>query len=71
MHEVQALIHEPLIQPALDAVAAVELRLENEAAIVAAADAVGEAAYRFAEEADGEKFTALDPLLPQPDKYKN
>jgi hypothetical protein len=71
LHEVQALIHEPLIQPALDAVATVELRLENEAAIVAAADAVGEAAYRFAEEAGGENLAALDSLLPQPDRYKN
>jgi hypothetical protein len=71
LHEVQALIHEPLIQPALDAVATVELRLGNTAAIVAAADAVGKAAYKFAEEADGEKLTALDPLLPQPTQYKN
>ncbi len=71
LHEVQAIIHEPLIQPALDAVATVELRLANEAAIVAAADAVGEAAYKFAEKADGEKLTALDPLLPQPAQYKN
>jgi formate-dependent nitrite reductase cytochrome c552 subunit len=71
LHEVQALIREPLIQPALDAVATVELRLANRGAIEAAADAVGEAAYKFAEEADGEKFTALDPLLPQPAQYKN
>jgi hypothetical protein len=49
----------------------VELRLANEAAIVAAADAVGEADYKFAEKADGEKLTALDPLLPQPAQYKN
>jgi Cytochrome c554 and c-prime len=71
LHEVQALIDEPLIQPALDAVAMVELRLENQAAIVAAADAVSNAAYKFAEVADGNKLAALDPLLPQPDQYKN
>jgi hypothetical protein len=71
LHEVQALIREPLVQPALDAVANVELRLANRAAIEAAADAVGEAAYKFAEEADGEKLAALDPLLPEPGQYKN
>jgi Cytochrome c554 and c-prime len=71
LHEVQALIHEPLIQPALDAVATVELRLENEAAIVSSADAVAKAAYKFAAEADGNKLAALDALLPQPTGYKN
>jgi hypothetical protein len=71
LHEVQALIHEPLIQPALDAVASVELRLENQPAIVAAADAIGKAAHKFAEEGDGSKLAAIDPLLPQPAQYKN
>jgi hypothetical protein len=71
LHEVQALITEPLIQPALDAIATVELRLENQAAILAAANAVAEAAYKFADEADGDKLAALDPLLPKPAQYKN
>jgi hypothetical protein len=71
LHQVQALINEPLVQPALDAVATVELRLENSAAIVAAADAVGEAAFKFAEKAIGERLIALDPMLPQPAAYKN
>ncbi|HJQ80608.1 MAG TPA: cytochrome c family protein, partial [Lacipirellulaceae bacterium] len=71
LHEVQALINEPLVQTALDAVATVELRLQNSAAIAAAADAVGEAAYKFAEKADGERLVALDPMLPQPAAYKN
>lgn len=71
LHELQALVNEPLVQPALDAVATVELRLDNSAAIVTAADAVGKAAYKFAEEADGNQLSALDPLLPQPAQYKN
>lgn len=71
LHEIQSLVHAPLLQPALDAVATVELRLDNSAAILAAADAVGKAAYTFAEEADGNKLTAMDPLLPQPGQYKN
>jgi hypothetical protein len=71
LHEVQKLINEPLLQPAIDAVAVVELRLTNKAAIVAAADAVGKAAFAVAEQADGNRFAALDPLLPQPPQYKN
>jgi len=71
LHEVQALINEPLIQPALDAIATVELRLENQAAILAAAGAVGEAAYQFADEADGNKLAAIDPLLPKQAQYEN
>ena len=57
--------------PALDAVATVELRLGNAEAITAAADAVGKAAYEFADEADGNRLAAIDPLLPQPNQYKN
>ncbi len=71
LHEIQKLIHDPLLQPALDAVATVELRLDNSAAILAAADAVGKAAYTFAEEADGNRLAAIDSLLPQPGQYKN
>jgi hypothetical protein len=71
LHQLQQLIDEPLVQPALDAVATVELRLGNQTAIASAADAVGKAAFRFAEEADGQRFASLDPLLPQPAQYKN
>jgi hypothetical protein len=71
LHEVQKLINEPLIQPAIEAVAAVELRLNNKPAILAAADVVGKAAFAFAEQADGNRFAALDPLIPQPAQYKN
>ncbi len=71
LHEVQKLINDPLLQPAIDAVAAVELRLNNKAAIVAAADTVGKAAFAFAEQADGNRLAALDPLIPQPAQYKN
>jgi hypothetical protein len=71
LHEVQKLANDPLIQPALDAVATVELRLGNAAAITAAADEVGRAAKEFAEKADGEKITAVDAMLPRPSEYKN
>jgi hypothetical protein len=71
LHEIQSLVGEPALQSALDAVAKLELRLGNAAAIVAAADAIGKAAYEFAEQADGERLSAIDPLLPQPSEYKN
>jgi hypothetical protein len=71
LHEIQTLVNDPLLAPALDAVATVELRLGNKEAITAAADAVGKAAYEFAEHADGRKFAAIDAMLPTPNKYKN
>jgi hypothetical protein len=71
LHEVQKLINDPLLQPAIDAVSTVELRLDNKAAILAAADAVGQTAYAFAEQTDGNRLAALDPLIPQPAQYKN
>ncbi len=69
--EIQKATNEPLLQPAVDAVATVELRLGNKDAILAAADAVGKAAKEFAEKADGKKLAAIDPMLPQPSTYKN
>jgi hypothetical protein len=71
LHEIQQAVNEPLIQPALDAVAAVELRLGNSQAITTAADAVGKAAFEFAGRADGNRLATIDPLLPQPGQYKN
>jgi hypothetical protein len=69
--EIQAALNEPLLQPSLDAVATVELRLGNQEAITAAADAVGKAAKEFAEHADGKKMAAIDAMLPPPSTYKN
>jgi len=71
LHEIQRLVSDPLLAPALDAVATVELRLANHDAILAAADRVGKAAYEFAAQADGKKLSAVDPLLPPPNAYKN
>jgi hypothetical protein len=71
LHEIQELLSDPLIGPALAAVAEVELRLGNSDAILKAADDIGKAAYEFADKADGTSLTAIDPLLPQPTQYKN
>jgi hypothetical protein len=68
--EIQKLINDPLLNPALEAVAMVELRLGNSAAIVTAADAVSRAANELAERADGKRLAAVDGLMPRPDRYK-
>ena len=68
--EIQRLVNNPLITPALEAVSEVELTLGNKEAIQAAAESVGNAAMKFAEEADGSTLSAIDPLLPSPDQYK-
>jgi hypothetical protein len=71
LYEIQKLVSDPLIQPALDAVAEVELRLGNADAILQAADDVSKTAYEFAEKAAGNRLGAIDPLLPQSHQYKN
>lgn len=70
LHEIQERINDPLLQRALDAVATVELRLNNATAITAAADEVGKTAYEFAARADGQQLAAVDPLLPAPSQYR-
>ena len=69
--EIQDLIHNPIVDRALDAVSTVELRANNAAALNEAADGVGKAAFGFAEHANGEGSASLDPLLPSPSQYKN
>lgn len=68
--EVQRRLDDPLVKPALDAVSTLELKLGNGAAIDQAADVVGDAAYAFAERADGARLAAIDDLLPPPTAYK-
>jgi len=71
LHEIQRLVNEPLLAPAIEAVSTVELRLGNSAMLIEAADKVAEAAYTFADQADGDRLTPLDPLLPRPEQYIN
>ncbi|QDT70228.1 Perchlorate reductase subunit gamma precursor [Planctomycetes bacterium MalM25] len=66
----QRRLDDPLVQPALDAVATLELKLGNGDAVNAAADAIADAAYAFAERAAGERLAAIDDLLPNPTQYK-
>ncbi len=68
--EVQRRLEDPMIQPALDAVSTLELKLGNAAEINRAADAISDAAYAYAERADGARLAAIDDLLPPPTAYK-
>ncbi len=52
----------PEIQEILDVVDRVELKTNNVTALVAAADAIGEATRRFVASHDGTQLASLDPL---------
>jgi hypothetical protein len=71
LHEIQKLVNDPLRAPALEAVSTVELRLGNSAELLTAADTIAKTAFEFAEQANGERLAAIDPLLPRPEQYKN
>jgi hypothetical protein len=69
--ELARLTGHPRLQQALDAVSTVELKLNNSAALLAAADQIADEAFRFADETDGSELSAIDPLLPDPGTYRN
>lgn len=60
----------PEIDAMLSAAGGVELKFNNEAALIGAADKVATAAKKMADAHDGSKLGGLDALLPTPDKYK-
>jgi hypothetical protein len=70
LYEISQLIDNPPVHRAIDAALAVRLKLNNREALVAAADAVGQAGNEFATTADGAALGAIDALLPRPDEYK-
>ncbi len=70
LHKIQAIINQPLLNDALNAVKQLELRVGNSEAILASAEVISVVAYRFADEVDGSQLIALDELLPKPDQYK-
>lgn len=71
LREIEQRVPHPLIQAALDAVSTVELKLNNQAELEAAADRISQAAYEFAATVDGGTLPAIDDLLPTVDQYKN
>jgi hypothetical protein len=70
LEEIQAAVKHPLVADALEALAAVKLKINNELPLTEAADQVSAAARKFSEQVDGKTLTALDGLLPKPDQYK-
>ncbi len=71
LYDISQVVSDPHIDAALQAALSVPLQLEHQEELNIAADVVGKAAFEFAKDADGEKLTAIDPLLPKPEQYKN
>jgi hypothetical protein len=70
LEEIQALVRHPLIQQAVSAISASQLKLNNRNELLQVADQISELTYQFAETADGSQLAAIDRLLPPPTAYK-
>ena len=68
--EIQQLTSDPHVQQAMDAALMAPIKLNQSEPLLAAAKTIGEAAFAFAKNANGEELSALDPLLPSPSEYK-
>ncbi len=71
LYKIGQVVDDPHIHRALGAALGVPLKLNRSEALRAAADKVGKEAFAFAENADGEKLTAINAMLPKPSEYKN
>jgi Cytochrome c554 and c-prime len=60
----------PEVQEMIEASPKAALKLNNQVALLAAADRVGAAVKKFAATNDGSKLGAVDPLIPNPSSYK-
>jgi len=70
LHAIGEKVDNPHIAQALDAALSAQIKLNNRAALLAAADEVGRAALAFAEDASGDALEPLDTLLPDAEQYK-
>jgi hypothetical protein len=70
LYEISRLVENPQVAAAMQAALGARLKLNNRETLVAAANAIGKAAYEFAETADGAELAAVDRLLPTPERYK-
>ena len=68
--QLQALIQNQYLQPAVDAALEVKLKTDNQEKLIEAADQVGAAAYAFAENVDGAQLKAVDNWMPTKAQYK-
>jgi hypothetical protein len=60
----------PRVEQALDAALEAPLKISQSESLMHAAQVIGEAAYAFAQEANGNDLAAIDPMLPPPNTYK-
>jgi hypothetical protein len=65
LQSVDAKVDDPTLKAILSVAATAELRLNNQQPLQQAADRIATLGYRFAAEADGDKFAALDPFIPK------
>ena len=70
LFEVQQAIDNAFVQSALEAFAGAELRVNNEASLLAIADQIQIAGRQFARSSDGTDLAAIDEMLPDPSTYK-
>jgi len=68
--KIDAAVRLPEVEQMIATAEKVQLKLNNEAELVKAADEVNKAVQKFALSADGKKLAAVDPLLPPPSQYK-
>ena len=69
--EAQRILKHPILGQALNAVASIELTLDNGAELEKAAKQVGEVALRFSSSENGASLAAIDSMLPPRSAYKN
>ena len=70
LYAIEQLTDNSHIKRAMDAALKAPLKLNQSEALLAAAKTIGEAAFAFAKEANGDDLAEMDPLLPQPGSYK-
>ncbi len=70
LQAIDALIPIPEVKEILGVIKGVDLKIGNEAALVAAAGTIAAATRTFAGTHDGSRLTALDQVIPQREQYK-
>lgn len=63
-------VQQPLLEEILKISSGVQLKLNNQQQLTAAADAIAELGIRFAATVDGTALAAIDPFLPSADQWK-
>lgn len=70
LFQLQQQLHDPLLEQALEAFAAAELRTHNAAQLEAIADRISNVGIEFANVRDGASLAAVDAWLPDPATYR-